>query len=349
VNPNASSQTRKDLLKLVAKAALGGLLIYYVLHSNMVNFHSLTSQLTSVPAIVATLVLMAFAALCCSVRWHLLVKAQGLALSLKDVIELTMIGNFFNSFMPGSVGGDLIKAWYAAGQVPKRKTRAVFTVLLDRVLGLGIIVACAAVTLACHASWLVGRPELKVLALGLWGFTGVSLVAGALFFASGAHEPKWLTRLWALVHRNERLGNLLDSALLYRHHLPTIFASLLLSSCSILSTIVLYKFQGDHLGIPLTVSQYFFIIPVALTVSAVPVLPGGFGVGQVAFFKLFQWVGAPNPADGATLCTLLQIFTLLFNCTGAIFYLKFKRKPAEDAVSASLPAAAAKGQVSPLL
>jgi hypothetical protein len=52
-------------------------------------------------------------------------------------------------------------------------------------------------------------------------------------------------------------------------------------------------------------------------------------VGQVAFYTLFQWVGSTNPEQGATLCTLMQVYTILFNCIGAFFYLKFKRKPSE--------------------
>jgi len=72
--------------------------------------------------------------------------------------------------------------------------------------------------------------------------------------------------------------------------------------------------------------QYFFVVPLALTVSAVPLLPGGIGTGQVAFFTLFKWMGVSDPELGGTLCTLMQIYTILFNCLGAAFYLKSKRK-----------------------
>ena len=51
------------------------------------------------------------------------------------------------------------------------------------------------------------------------------------------------------------------------------------------------------------------------------------GVGQVAFFTLFQWIGLANPGQGSTLCTAVQIYTILFNCFGAIFYVRFKRQP----------------------
>jgi uncharacterized protein (TIRG00374 family) len=247
---------------------------------------------------------------------------------MKDVLELTMIGYFFNSFMPGSVGGDLIKAWYAAGQEPRRKTKAVFTVLLDRVIGLWIIVAFAAATLVLNSSLLSARTELRLLAYAVFAFTAGTALVGLLFFASAKWEPTWVGKIWGLVRRSARLGNLLDSALVYRHAIPTIAFALVLSSASILANILLFKIQGNALGISLSLTQYFFVVPIALVVSAIPVLPGGLGVGQVAFYTLFQWVGASDPGQGGTLCTLIQVYTLLFNCTGAIFYLKFKKKPA---------------------
>jgi uncharacterized membrane protein YbhN (UPF0104 family) len=84
----------------------------------------------------------------------------------------------------------------------------------------------------------------------------------------------------------------------------------------------------------LNLLAYFFVVPVAQVVSAVPLLPGGIGAGQVAFFTLFQWIGVQNPEQGGSLCTLMQVYVILFNCTGAFFYLKIKRQPKEFPVAA---------------
>jgi uncharacterized membrane protein YbhN (UPF0104 family) len=119
----------------------------------------------------------------------------------------------------------------------------------------------------------------------------------------------------------------MTSALLhFRDHFWVFTGSLLLSAASVLGILCFHIYLGNLLKIPLSYGQYFFIIPLALTVSAVPLLPGGIGTGQVAFFTLFKWVGVPDPELGGTLCTLVQIYTILYNCLGAIFYLKAKRR-----------------------
>src|SRR5205823_4926165 len=78
------------------------------------------------------------------VRWYVLVRAQDLPFTVTDSIRLGFVGFFFNNFLPGSVGGDLVKAWYIAGE-QSRRTVAVSTVLIDRVLGLWALAALVAI------------------------------------------------------------------------------------------------------------------------------------------------------------------------------------------------------------
>ena len=328
-NPGLPSVlVKKDSIKFVLKALLGAMLIYYVLHSKMVDFSSLHALLFQPRLFLTALFFMTFSMACCALRWNVLVRTQGLSLGFKDLIELTMIGMFFNSFMPGSVGGDFIKAWYVAGQEPQRKTKAVFTVLFDRAIGLWVFLAAAAMAVLLYPEWLVQRPELRLLAVALWAFTGAGIVVGALFFISRAWPLPFAGWFAVRLKTNRHAAKLIDTALLHRESIPCILLAVGLSVASILSSVFMFRCLGHAIGIPLAFSAYFFIVPVALTVSAVPVLPGGLGVGQVAFFTLFSWIGTADPGQGATLCTLFQIYTLIFNCLGAIFYLKFKRKPA---------------------
>jgi uncharacterized membrane protein YbhN (UPF0104 family) len=91
------------------------------------------------------------AALCCAtsaavtfVRWYLLVRAQDLPFTLRNAFRLGLVGYFFNTFLPGAVGGDLVKAAFIARE-QKRRTVAVSTVLMDRAIGLMGLIAIAAI------------------------------------------------------------------------------------------------------------------------------------------------------------------------------------------------------------
>ena len=58
------------------------------------------------------------------VRWYLLVRAQELPFTLVGALRLGAVGYFFNTFLPGSVGGDLVKALGLA-RAQSRRTVAV--------------------------------------------------------------------------------------------------------------------------------------------------------------------------------------------------------------------------------
>src|SRR5207248_9297078 len=84
-------------------------------------------------ALAATLGLAAV--LLTILRWYYLVRAQGLPFTVTNALRLGLVGFYFSIFLPGSVGGDIIKAAFIArGQ--SRRTVAVATVILDRVIAL---------------------------------------------------------------------------------------------------------------------------------------------------------------------------------------------------------------------
>jgi uncharacterized protein (TIRG00374 family) len=120
-------------LKPALKTLLGLGLVVWVLKGKMVDFSLLKNLILNPLNLLVALLFLGASAFLCTSRWLILVRGQGLQLSFRDLFSLNMIGNFFNTFMPGSVGGDLIKAWYIAGKQPGKRTEAVFTVLLDRV------------------------------------------------------------------------------------------------------------------------------------------------------------------------------------------------------------------------
>ncbi len=320
------SKTRENIT-LVLKLSIGAALIAYVLRSRMIDFKALGDVLFSPRSILVSAFFLTFSAICCSARWYLLSVAQGLSLTFSSTFQLTMIGAFFNTFMPGSVGGDVVKAWYVAGREPNQKTRAVFTVVLDRIIGLSVFFFYAAVTLLFYFDWLKDHPQMQGVAFAIWGFTAGSAIVGSVFFVSLIYKLPGSQWIKSQLSRVQILFTIFEATVLYRHHFKTILASLTLSALSIFGITLLFKIQGDALGIPLDLSHYFFVVPIGLTISAAPLLPGGIGVGQVAFYTLFAWVGLENPEQGATLCTLIQVYTILFNCMGALFYVRFKRRP----------------------
>lgn len=322
-------KTLKQKAKVFLKTSIGLALIFWVLRGKMVDFSLLGHLVLNPFNLLVAFAFLGTSALLCTARWLILVKGQGLMLSFKDLFSLNMIGNFFNTFMPGSVGGDVIKAWYIAGKEPRNRTKAVFTVLLDRVIGLSVIIFYAAGTLIFFSQWLSLHSEMHAVAIALWSFSIAFGVFSFVFFFKGFWKTRFSQSFLSFFSRSQKVSNLIEAAFRYQEQAKQLAIAFILSAISFLMTIYFHSNQGSQLNVPLDLKQYFVIVPLAATASAIPLLPGGLGTGQIAFFTLFRWMGIENPELGGTLCTLIQIYSILFNCLGYFFYLKHKRIPAQ--------------------
>ena len=101
-------------------------------------------------------------------RWFLLVRAQNLPFTLTNAMRLGMVGNYFNTLLPGAVGGDVIKAVFLAREQSRRAV-AIATIILDRIIGLCGLVWVVAVLGSLF--WLTGTLDALTAAAHAWATT----------------------------------------------------------------------------------------------------------------------------------------------------------------------------------
>ncbi|MBI4577438.1 MAG: flippase-like domain-containing protein, partial [Planctomycetes bacterium] len=194
---------------LAAKVALAAAVVAYIaslIQRDAVRLGDLESVLGRGHWLVA-----AAGAFCVSytvavIRWWLLLRAMDLSPTGGEVVSLTLVGAFFNSFMPGAVGGDLVKAYYVARDRHGKRTAAVTTVLVDRFLGLFSLILVAMTAMLANAVEIAGNAALQPLAWAVVGvIAGVSFL-GLVFF--GMHRLPWLVRLAGRLPYRDRLHDL---------------------------------------------------------------------------------------------------------------------------------------------
>ena len=62
--------------------------------------------------------------LAAGVRWWILLKVQQIHLSMSRVAGLFLIGMFYNQFLPGGTGGDIVKTYLLWKETPDKKPGA---------------------------------------------------------------------------------------------------------------------------------------------------------------------------------------------------------------------------------
>src|SRR5205085_10207569 len=114
-------------------------------------------------------------------RWRTVLRVHGLDLSWGRATEISLVAHFFNSFLLGSTGGDLMKAYYAARETHHKKTEAVVTVFVDRLIGFWAMLLFAGFMMVPNRGLLFSDQHFRALSLlilaMLIGCTGLVLLA----------------------------------------------------------------------------------------------------------------------------------------------------------------------------
>lgn len=261
-------------------------------------------------------------------RWWWLLRVNGTDVTLWETLRFTWIGVFFNTVVPGQTGGDLIKAIYIMKRCPGHRVPVLVSVVVDRVLGLASLAMLGAIVV------LFALDRFAEIALAIWGvMLGVGLL-GAIAFSKRLRS---LVRLKALLDRlPQRLGHLLrlvdQAVFFYRGHKNVIVASLIAGIGNHVLSVFSVVLIGDALGVGLPWLEYFVLIPVINIVSAIPIAPNGWFVGEALYQGLFATYGAvylQGAANahlimgtrGVALSVLYRLHLTFWSLLGGVFVL----------------------------
>ena len=270
--------------------------------------------------------------LCGVIRWWMLLHAQGLMVSFGEAFRLTFIGFFFNNVIPGMTGGDLVKGIIIARKHHGRGAAAVSTVIVDRVVGLLVLAMISAVLLLFYFD------RYRTIAIWLYGFLGIAAIGIGLFLSRRVRRTLQLHRLLAKLPMADVLKRLDEAFLLYRSRPRALVWAVLLSLGSHMCNIIAIWLMGTGLGLdnsaglegePLV--TYMVTVPIILIVSSVPLLPAGWGIGELMYGFFFRTVGVTNLGLSVGLSALTRVSTMLWSLLGGVFFM-MSRAETQEAV-----------------
>lgn len=345
---------KKKILTL-AQLALGVGLITFLFYrmDNKADLLNALNAIASHPLYLAGALLCFFFCIAmCAWRWKLILAAHDMQLSFLKALELYFIGQFFNAFMLGAVGGDLIKVFVVAKTFPEKKTEAVTTVFIDRFVGLLALVMLMTIIVALRYPFFARYPQTRAFSY----FVGAILfatVAGlivvfrknvfehwAIFRRLEASTPlgQMLSRVYSAFHGclnqpHVLLGTLTISM---ANHLAIIVAALLLGLGLDIRTVypphrpptTVHSPLSTNPSPPILVlaefSNYLTVFPIINGIAAIPATPGGLGTREYAteFLLGVPEFGVPSTRS-IPLSLLLYATTLFWSLVGGIVYASY--------------------------
>jgi uncharacterized protein (TIRG00374 family) len=289
------------------------------------------------PIHVGFLVLALFIALASSmltfVRWYVLVRAVELPFRFLDAFRLGFIGLFFNSFMPGSVGGDVIKAAVLAREQSRRAV-AVATVIMDRVIALWALIWFVA--LLGGGFWLSGvlvgqgAEQCRTIVTLAWIIVAASMLVWMILGLLPAwRAERFARRLEKVPKAGTALAELWRAGWMYRCRSRAVFGVLVLSWVGHVGFVCTFYcavrtlWNPDAGEVIPTLAQHFLIVPIGLVIQAAPFFPGGAGIGELGFGLLYQWLGC-SEASGVLGSLVQRVLTWMLGLFGGLMYVRMR-------------------------
>ncbi len=312
------------LLKLLFAA----LLLLWLVRSGQLDFSQLNKFILEPDLALATLAYFILGQLLLTtMRWKALLEAASYVIGWKRAFQLQLTGLFFNTVMPGAVGGDLVKTAYVIRDNPeKSKALAMMTVVLDRIIGLSGLFFVGWVLIMINYKQIIVEKKLWPL-MSLMSVISCGFI---VFFTAALYHYKGRDPILELLQLRvpgfKVLLKLYNALRTYRYARPTILRCLLYSFMVQITSLLLFYFMTIKvLGYTPLFGPIATIFPIGILTTALPITPGGLGVGHVAFDRLFEMIGLQHGATAFNLYVLSQLF---LNRLGVFTYLGLKRSPA---------------------
>jgi uncharacterized protein (TIRG00374 family) len=299
---------RARWLKFSVRLAVSGLLIWWALRGVDVAAVGRTLSGVRYGWYGAALVLHVVGVLTSAFRWQLLLRAQGVPVPVGYLTTSYLVGFFFNNFLPGSVGGDVYRAWDTV-RFSGDKARSFAVILVERATGL--------ITLLCLASAVaLGRVPVAGSRRTVWAATiGVLVLGCAVLLALrlGERLPGKLRGL------GERIRSFRSAIVLYRERRGLLGGALALGLLLQLNYVLHFYLIGRALSLGLPFVVYLMTVPLVAVLLLLPVSINGVGVRENAYLFFFGPLGVSDSRIVA-FCWASLAALLVFGVLGGALY-----------------------------
>jgi uncharacterized protein (TIRG00374 family) len=244
-------------------------------------------------------------------RWEVLLRALGVVPRRSFLLMSFLVATFFNNLLPSTLGGDASRAYDCYRHVGGQ---AMSSVLIDRLLGLLVLVIFALISLP-FATQLTNHLPLLAPWLAA-GIAGLLLALWLIFFGrSWGVASRLLARFPARL--GSALGSVWSAFRVYRGKWRALLQALVLSVLLQALVILYFIVVAWALDLDVPASNFFLIVPLALFVMMLPISINGIGLRENTFAAMLAWYGVTT-ADAVAFAWLAYLGNLLFGLLGGV-------------------------------
>lgn len=253
-------------------------------------------------------------------RWQLLLRSCGAPVAFCRNAQLTLVGLFANTFMPGGMGGDLFKAVLVAREAPTLKPTVIMSIIMERVLGFVAMFLVSTTLILGRFGPLTDEPVTRYAVILYFLVFILTLAALALGTVPGIGRR---LPFWRKLPVREKLAEAGKAYQFFLRHKSCFWGGLGLSVAAHLA--LLFSCYAVALALRLNLDFWDLgaVLPlIALVTLAIPSV-GGLGVRELAFQHFLTYVAITKETSIALSLVFFAV-TLSWGLAGGLVYLFYR-------------------------
>jgi glycosyltransferase 2 family protein len=254
-----------------------------------------------------------------TLKWNLILRRIGIHVSFKRLLEVYTISYWFNTILPGSIGGDLYKI-YDLSRATRKNIRPAATVIIERLTGVLSLLAVAVAVLIVYRHHLYVPAWMIWLCIGFSSLATVGLLLVLLYFG-----PVWnliirLAPFLARILKKEKADSLIVVSNELRSNHRLFIEAFWLGV--VVQVLVLSAYYVMALAISRDISAvYFFTLyPLIEIASMVPISINGIGIKEGLMVLSLQYSNI-TPAISMSMGILFRLIAIALALIGGVLLM----------------------------
>jgi uncharacterized protein (TIRG00374 family) len=252
-------------------------------------------------------------------RWQLFLRMLHIEVPLRETTNLFFIGAFFNQFLPGTTGGDVVRVIFLMQDHPENKTQGLLSVAVDRLLAVLVLVIMGLLFAWMRSDWFAS--SFAVGQLMRWFAITLLVMALALvasFVLTSRHLVTLLPRRFPFRRHIVKLSRIWQLCLENRREalLGTIYTVPML-----LAYFTAFCFAAKAFTNKVSFWDMTSIMPLVTAISSLPISLNGIGVREALFEELLAQLCGVSRGTGLLISIVGMTIYLLWGLVGGFFYL----------------------------
>jgi len=277
-------------------------------------------------AFVFAAALYVFSIFISSLRWSLLISRN---IRIKKLFSMYMIGSFFNTCLPGIIGGDAVKAYYLSRELkkfpiespanlnentvhinPESNVTAIASVFMDRYIGFWALMIIGMTAFPFGLKYLEMSTQDELF---IWMMPGIFSVFVFISFIIFKYRigagVRFLSMVYEYLDMYRTKRNIIIKGLIY---------SFVVQITGILSIFIL----SAGMSFKVSLLPLLIFVPLIIIISLIPISISGIGVREFAFVLFLGSIGVPS--DAAVALSLSWFFSVILGSLwGLVEYLRY--------------------------